>query len=252
MQKEKNVSSDASLKPVEKKTLFRRLLPLLLLAGGFVAFFAAGLDEYLSWDALVDHNEWLLRQVAENAVASFLIYSAAYILVIAFSIPGGTIMTLVGGYLFGTLIGGTATVLGATIGACLVFLAAKTALGGLFREKAGSALLRMEEGFQANALSYLLVLRLVPIFPFWLVNIVPALLEVPLRTYFIGTLVGIIPGTFVYASVGAGLGTLLAQGQTPDLGIIFNLEILLPLIGLSLLSLLPVAYRMIRARQGRA
>jgi uncharacterized membrane protein YdjX (TVP38/TMEM64 family) len=251
VREEETVTSDATLQPVAKKTLFQRFLPLLLLAAGFVAFFAAGLDEYLSWNALVDHNEWLIQQVSDNAIASFLIYSAAYILVVAFSIPGGAIMTLVGGYLFGTLIGGTATVLGATIGACLVFLAARTALGDLFRKKAGGALLRMERGFQENALSYLLVLRLIPLFPFWLVNIVPALLEVPLRTYFIGTLLGIIPGTFVYASVGAGLGTLLAQGRTPDLGIIFNLEIFMPLIGLSLLSLLPVAYRKIKARRDK-
>jgi uncharacterized membrane protein YdjX (TVP38/TMEM64 family) len=101
----------------------------------------------------------------------------------------------------------------------------------------------MEKGLQENALSYLLVLRLVPIFPFFIVNIVPALLGVPLRIYALGTLVGIIPGTFVYASVGAGLGSILDRGETPDFGIIFDPAVLLPLVALSLLALLPVAYR---------
>jgi uncharacterized membrane protein YdjX (TVP38/TMEM64 family) len=108
---------------------------------------------------------------------------------------------------------------------------------------------RMEEGFRADALSYLLVLRLIPIFPFWLVNIVPAFLGVPLRTYVLGTLIGIIPGSFVYASVGNGLGAVFDAGQTPDLGIVFEPAILLPIVGLAVLALLPVAYRKSKARR---
>ena len=109
---------------------------------------------------------------------------------------------------------------------------------------------RMEEGFRRNALSYLLVLRLVPLFPFWMVNLVPAFLGVNLRTYLIGTFLGIIPGGFVYASVGNGLGAVFDAGGTPDLGIIFEPEILIPIIGLALLSLLPIAYRMVRKARG--
>ena len=135
---------------------------------------------------------------------------------------------------------------GATAGATIVFLIARSALGETLRAKAGPRIRRMEEGFRADALSYLLVLRLIPLFPFWLVNIVPAFLGVPVRTYVLGTFIGIIPGSFVYASVGNGLGAVFEAGGTPDLGIIFEPAILLPIVGLAVLALLPVAYRKVR------
>jgi uncharacterized membrane protein YdjX (TVP38/TMEM64 family) len=106
----------------------------------------------------------------------------------------------------------------------------------------------MEQGFRDNALSYLLFLRLIPLFPFWLVNLVPAFLGVPLWTYVIGTFFGIMPGSIVYTSVGNGLGAVFDQGRTPDLSIIFKPEILLPIIGLAVLSLVPVAYKAIKGK----
>ena len=172
---------------------------------------------------------------------------ALYAAVIALSVPGGAILTIAGGFLFGIAPATLYVVVGATIGATIIFLIARTALGDSLRARAGPRIRRMEEGFRADALSYLLVLRLIPIFPFWLVNIVPAFLGVPLRTYVLGTFVGIIPGSFVYASVGNGLGAVFEAGQTPDLGIIFKPEILLPIVGLAALALLPVAYRRYRA-----
>jgi uncharacterized membrane protein YdjX (TVP38/TMEM64 family) len=130
-----------------------------------------------------------------------------------------------------------------------VFLAARTALGDFLRAKAGSGLRRMEDGFRQNAFSYLLVLRLVPIFPFWLVNLVPAFCGVSLRTYALATLIGIVPGSFVFSSVGNGLGALLDRGETPDLMIVFQWEILLPILGLALLALLPILVRKLQARR---
>jgi uncharacterized membrane protein YdjX (TVP38/TMEM64 family) len=140
-------------------------------------------------------------------------------------------------------------VVGATVGATIVFLIARTALGDALRARAGPRVRRMEEGFRSDALSYLLVLRLIPIFPFWLVNIVPAFLGVALRTYVLGTFIGIIPGSFVYASVGNGLGAVFEAGGTPDLGIVFQPAILLPIVGLAVLALLPVGYRRYKARR---
>jgi uncharacterized membrane protein YdjX (TVP38/TMEM64 family) len=136
---------------------------------------------------------------------------------------------------------------GATLGATLLFLLARTAFRELFRAWAGKYLGRLEDGFKRNALSYLLFLRLVPLVPFWLVNLVPALLDVSLRTFVIGTFLGIIPGTLVYASVGNGLGAILAQGGKPDLGIIFSPEILLPILGIAALALVPAIYKRFRA-----
>jgi len=228
-----------------------RLLPLaLLLATGAVAWFGFDVGQYLSFEALKDHREWLLAQVEQRAALTALAFIAVYALTTAFSIPGGAVLTLLGGFLFGTWIGTLYVSIGATLGAVAVFLAARSALGGLLRARVGGALGRMESGFRENALSYMLVLRLVPIFPFWLVNLVPAFLGVRLSTYVIGTSVGIIPGTLVYASVGNGLGAIFDAGGTPDLGIIFKPEILLPILGLAALSLLPVVYK--RWKAGRA
>ena len=167
----------------------------------------------------------------------------AYIAMVAFSLPGGLVATLTGGFLFGTVFGGLLTVFGATIGATAIFLAAKTALGETLREKAGPKLRKLEDGFGKNAFSYMLVLRLVPVFPFFLVNLAPAFLGVPLRTYVVATFLGIIPGTFVFASLGNGLGAVFDAGRDPDLGLIFEPEILGPILALALLALLPVVYR---------
>ena len=231
-----------------RRSALRRLLPVLVLATGFAAFFALGLDRYLSFDALAENRAWLKAQVAANAGLTAVLYVGAYALVAAFSIPGGAILTLLGGFLFGTWLGGAYAVTGATLGAVAVFLAARTALGDALREKAGSAIRRMQDGFNENALNYLFVLRLIPIFPFWLVNLVPAFVGVPLRTYIIGTAFGIMPGALVYASVGNGLGELLAAGERPNLGIIFRPDILGPIVGLAVLALLPVAYKTWRGR----
>jgi len=189
--------------------------------------------------------EWVGRW---GMMAAFA-YGVGYALMTAFSIPGGALSTIVGGYLFGLWLGAASAVVGATIGAIAVFLAARTALGDALRARTGSALRRMEEGFRRDAFSYLLVLRLVPIFPFWLVNLVPAFCGVPLRTYALATLIGIVPGCFVFASVGSGLGAVLDRGETPDLKIIFEWHILLPILGLALLALLPVVVKKVQARR---
>tara|TARA_R110002110_G_scaffold415612_7_gene652389 strand:+ start:196105 stop:196869 length:765 start_codon:yes stop_codon:yes gene_type:complete len=234
-----------------RTVLVRRIVPIAILIAGFVAFFALDLDRFVSLEALKENRETLRMLVSDNGIVAILAFGAIYAVVIAFSLPGGAIMTLTGGFLFGALGGGLIVVVGATIGATALFLVARTALGDVLRAKAGPFLSKMEEGFRSNALSYLLVLRLIPLFPFWLVNLVPAFLGVSTTTYIIGTFVGIIPGTFVYASVGNGLGALIDAGQDPDLGIIFRPEILGPLIGLAVLALLPVIYKRIQARKSR-
>jgi uncharacterized membrane protein YdjX (TVP38/TMEM64 family) len=191
----------------------------------------------------------LLAFVDRHAVLAPLLFMVVYAAVIALSIPGGAVLTMAGGFLFGVALGTLYVVVAATMGASLVFLAAKTALGDSLRRKAGPWMRRMEDGFRENALYYLLFLRLIPIFPFWLVNLVPAFLGVPFPTYVGATLVGIIPGTLVYASVGNGLGAVFDAGQSPDFGIIFRPAIILPIIGLAVLAILPVAYKKIRSNQ---
>jgi len=225
-----------------------RLLPVAILIAGLVAFFALGLDSYLSFEALRQHREELTTFVAGNFAVAALLYLAVYVVIVAFSLPGGAVMSLAGGFLFGVVSGSILTVFGATIGATALFVAARTAFADVMRAKAGSAIRRMRQGFQENAFSYLLFLRLIPIFPFWLVNLVPALLNVRLGVFILATFVGIIPGTIVYVSVGNGLGAIFESGQDPNLGIILQPEILLPLLGLAVLSLVPVLYKRWRGR----
>jgi uncharacterized membrane protein YdjX (TVP38/TMEM64 family) len=178
------------------------------------------------------------------AVFTFIVI---YTAVTALSIPGAVWITLAGGFIFGFWQGVIYVVFAATCGAVLIFLAARYAFADYFHAKAGPAIIRMEDGFRKNALSYLLFLRLVPVFPFWLVNLVPALLGVQLRTYIIGTFFGIIPGSLVFTWVGSGLGAVLDRGEMPNIGIIFEPVVLFPIIGLSLLSIAPVLYKRYRA-----
>lgn len=228
----------------------RRWLPLGVLALGLAGFFAFGLDDYLSFETLRDRHAALTALVAENRWAAAFLYLAIYVLAVAFSIPGATVLTLVGGFLFGILWGSVLVVIGATAGAVCVFLAARTALGDFLRRRAGPWLRRLEAGFRENAFSYMLTLRLLPVAPFWLVNLAPAFLGVSLPTYALTTFIGVIPGTIVYAAIGNGLGATLEAGDDPDLGIIFEPHILLPLVGLALLSLLPVVVKAVRRRRG--
>jgi uncharacterized membrane protein YdjX (TVP38/TMEM64 family) len=227
----------------------RRFLPLAIMLLAIVAAFALGLDDYLSLDQLERHRARLLDVVERHPLSAPLAYMLIYATAVALSIPGGAILTMAGGFLFGVVAGTCYVVIAATVGATIVFLIARTALGDALRRRAGPGMRRMEAGFRENALNYLLFLRLIPVFPFWLVNLVPAFLGVPLTTYVAATLVGIIPGSLVFASVGNGLGAVFASGGTPDLGIIFDPEIILPIVGLAVLAIVPVAYKKIRARQ---
>jgi len=229
---------------------WKRLIPLLVLAVGLIAFFALGLDQYLTFEALKENRAWLLEQVEQSAVLAALVYMGIYIAVVAFSLPGGAVMTIAGGFLFGQWLGTGYVVVAATIGATILFIAAKTALGDMLRERARGFVKKMEAGFREDALSYLLVLRLIPLFPFFIVNLVPAFLGVSLRVFVIATFAGIIPGSFVYATVGAGLGSIFDAGGEFSASGILTPEIITALVGLAVLALLPVAYKRYKAKRG--
>lgn len=236
--------------PPVRSSPVRRFLPLAVLGTGLAAFFALGLQDILSFAALARHRGTLTAFVAEHHGLAALEFMAVYAAAVALSIPGAVVLTIAGGFLFGTGLATLYVVIGATIGAVGVFLAARTALGAVWRARAGPWMARLEAGFRRDAFSYLLVLRLVPLFPFWLVNLVPAFLGVPLRIYAVATLVGIIPGAFVYASVGNGLGAVLDAGATPDLGIIVTPAVLLPILGLAVLALIPVVWKRLKGAGG--
>ena len=186
----------------------RRLLPLGILVAAGIGFVALGGHRYLTFSTLADNRSRLCDLVARWGAGAAILYVLVYAAAVALSVPGGALLTIAGGFLFGTLLGGSCAVLGATIGAGCIFLAARAGLGGL-AQRAGPLFAKLEAGFAADAFNYLLVLRLVPLFPFWLVNLVPALAGVGLPTFLLATFLGIIPGTFVYASIGNGLGKVV-------------------------------------------
>ena len=223
--------------------LYARFIPIVFLLCGLVLFFAQGWHHYFTFASLKSHRELLLAYVHAHPFLSAAIFFAVYAGVVSCSIPVGTPLTVTGGFLFGWLEGGSLSIVAATIGATLIFLATKTALADLLRAMAGETLVKMEDGLRKNAVFYLLFCRLVPVFPFFLVNIAAGLLDAPFVTYVVATFFGEMPVIFVYASLGSGLGKLFDRGQKPDLHLFTQPEVLLPLMGLALLVILPVLWR---------
>jgi uncharacterized membrane protein YdjX (TVP38/TMEM64 family) len=212
-----------------------------------------GLASYLSLETLRTHREALTAWVAAHAVLAGAAYVGVYAVSVAFSLPGAVFLTLAGGFLFGAAFGTALTVTGATIGAVLIFLFAKSMFGENALDRFGEPARKLAEGIRRNAASYLLVLRLVPLFPFFLVNLVPAFVGVPLTTYVVTTFFGIIPGTAVFSLAGAGLGSVLDQGGAITPGSILTPEIIAGLVGLAVLSLAAIPIRKkLEARQPEA
>ena len=219
---------------------FKRYLPLLVLVVAVVAVFASGVTRYLNLTALQANEAALRGFVSANLPVALVTFITVYAVATAVSLPGALVLTLAGGYLFGTWLGGGATVIGATVGAVLVFYAVRTSLGQALRDRAeasGGRLKAVIDGVQAGAFGYILTLRLIPLAPFWLVNVAAALAHAPLRAYALATFLGIMPATFIYSGIGAGIGELLARGEAPDLGVIFSPKVLAPLVALGLLTL---------------
>ncbi len=230
----------------------KRFLPLVVLIVAVIAVFASGVTQYLNLEALQANEAGLRSFVDDNLVLALLAFAAVYAIATAVSLPGAVILTLAGGYLFGTWVGGAATVIGATVGAIAVFYAVRTSLGEALRAKAeasGGLLKKVIDGVGQGAFGYILTLRLIPLAPFWLVNVAAALAHAPLRAYALATFFGIMPGTFIYSGIGDGIGALVARGETPDLGVIFEPKVLLPLVALGLLSLGTTLYQ---RRKGQA
>lgn len=220
-----------------------RYLPVLLLLLGLGAFFALGGDRYLDLNYLQAHQAALKMRIAQNFFVSALLYFLLYVLLVMFSVPGAIVMTVAGGYFFGWIAGGMLTVTAASTGAVIVFLAARYAFREVFEKRAGAWLKKLETGFRAHEFSYLMSLRLVPIFPFFVVNVVPAFLGISLRNYALGTIIGIIPGSLVYSLLGSGLDQILARDEPLSLNTLITPELWLAFLGLGGLALAPVMLR---------
>lgn len=205
------MTMDAGTQP--QAGMIRRFAPLIAVALVLGFVLAMGWHRHLSLESVANNRDALKATIAGNWIVSYLAYILLYAAVVAASIPGALVLTLSGGLLFGWALGGAAAVIGATLGAIAIFIIARSALGDSLASKAGPWLESLRDGFKQDALSYLLFLRLVPAFPFWLVNLAPPLLGVPLTTFAIGTFLGIIPGTFAYASAGASLDSVIVNAK---------------------------------------
>lgn len=236
--------------PANGRSIFKRLAPVLVIIGLAVSFFALGLDEYVNLETLAAHHSTLSQFVDDHfliAAISFVLFYAAFV---AISIPGAAVITVASGFLFGTLLGGSLTIIGATAGATAIFLIARTAVGDLLKRYAEGMMAKMAEGFRKDAFNYLLALRLMPVFPFFVVNVAPAFLGVRLPTFVLATFLGIAPATFVFASVGAGLGSVIARGDEISLENVMTPQIITALVGIAMLALIPVGVK--RWRSWRA
>ncbi|WP_245943948.1 TVP38/TMEM64 family protein [Acuticoccus kandeliae] len=249
---------------VPARPWWRRLLPLAVVGAAMVLFYVFDLHEHISLQEIIRRHEKLEALERDRTFMMVFAYLALYVLAVAVSFPGASLLTILGGLLFGPVLATLLTVVAATAGGAIIFLAAKTSLGAMLRARAGRFSQRLAEGFEADAFSYLLFLRLIPLFPFWLINVAPALFNVSLRTFVAATAIGIVPGTFAYALLGSGLkGVIKAQERANpgcadagtckvDLGALFSPGLIAAIVLLSLVALVPVFWKRWRTRNAAA
>lgn len=242
-----------------------RWLPLGCLIALMGFGFAQGWHQLLTLDSLVGQRAALQVFLDTHYLHSLLVYMAGYAAVVAISLPGAAVLTILGGLLFGWLVGGVATVVAATLGATVVFLIARSSFGTALRAKAGPMVTKIADGFQEDAFHYLLFLRLVPIFPFWLINLAPALLGVSTRHFVLGTMLGILPATFAFAFIGSGLDSVIeaqraASGCAPgdtscqvslSLSALVTPQLLIAFAALGVVALIPPSLKYLRGSKTR-
>lgn len=233
--------------------MLKRFLPLIVLVLLVAAAFAAGVGRYLSLHELAARRAELEALVQAHLWLGLAAFTAVYAAAVALSLPSALVMNLAGGLLFGPWLGALASVVGVTAGSLAVFVIVRTSLGSLLRERAeaaGGRLRAVMEGMAAGAFGYVLTLRLLPIFPLWLVNLAAALAHAPIHPYALATVIGVVPSTLIFSHLGAGLGRLLAAGQTPTAASLMRADVLGPLLALGLLALAATLVQ--RRRAGKA
>jgi uncharacterized membrane protein YdjX (TVP38/TMEM64 family) len=257
---------DPSAKTPAAKPLWLLRLAIVAVFIGLIALaYASDLHRQLSLDTLVRHRAAIDAFIAAHYIAALAIYVGVYVATVSLSIPAALLLTIAGGILFGPIAGPLAAIAGSSGGATVVFLIAKTALGESLVRRAGPFAERFADGFKADAFSYLLFLRLVPIFPFWLVNLAPALFGIGAQTFILATVIGVAPAAFAYGFVGAGLDSVIAAQETAfkeclstgaaDCRLNFDLrdavtpQLLVALAALGVVALIPVAVRRWRGRK---
>ena len=230
--------------------LVRRFGPLALILAALIAAWASGLTHDLSLHALRTRREALEAAVHAHPLLAVGTYVGIYVLVVGLSLPAALVMTLTGGLLFGGVVGGLAAAIGCTLGSTVIFWVCRTAIGDALRARAGPTVARIEEGVRRDAFSYVVILRLIPVTPLWLANLALGFVDIPTTTYVTASFIGILPVSLVYAGLGSNLNLLFAKHQRPDLHLVMQPQVLLPLAGLALLALAPILLRRFRRDRG--
>ena len=237
---------DANDTGKKDKPILVKLWPMYIILAGLAFAISQGWHTQLSPEALGKNAVYLNNLVEQNFWLVLIAFIGIYIAATAFMVPASA-LTIGGGFLFGIYYGAPATIIGATIGACVLFTAAKTSIGETLKSIAGPFVGKMEKGFNENALSYLFTLRLIPIFPFAVVNIAPAILGAKFRDYFISTFFGIMPGTVAYSLIGSGLReTLLSAGENADVGALVaeaGKNFIPAFFALAIVAMIPTLYK---------
>ena len=219
---------------------------LIVLVVLVVVAVLSGATDRVSLGELKARREELVAFVDAHWLASITIFAVLYTVVVALSLPLALVLTLTGGFLFGPIIGALLSVSSATLGSTVFFLACRTAFGDTLAKRAGPTVNKLAAGFRRDAFSYLFTLRILPVAPLLLINIAAGLARVKVGTFMLASLIGMAPGSFVYSFLGSGLGAVFERGDEPNLSIIAEPRILLPLIGLAILALLPAIVRLFR------
>lgn len=245
--------------PRKRRRWALRLLPVAGLLLAALAIVATGLHEAVGIDAVMARRDQLRGFVDSRPLLAALGYAGIYVAFVALSLPGAWWLSVMGGFLFGWLAGGALAVVCATIGAILIFLAARTSVGESLVRRAGPRLTRFLAAFRRDAFAYLLIMRLLPVIPFWVNNLAPALVGARLSNFAAATFVGIIPVTFAFAFAGEGLDAMMAEERAdqaacraaghascaPSLGLedLLTPQLMIAIGVISLLSLLPILFR---------
>ena len=241
-------------------TPLRKWLPVGIIALVFGTAWYAGWFDYVSLSSIIMHRETLAGFVSDNFVLGIAGFIVIYAALVAISFPGASLLTIAAGFLFGGLTGGLATVVGATLGAAIIFEIAKSSFGDTLEKGTGKFVEKMRKGFQEDSFLYLLTLRLTPVFPFWVINIVPALLNMRLGPYVLATFLGIIPGTLAYSYIGSGLDSVIMAQEHANPGCaaagtcevdpstLITKDVIIAMVALGIISLLPVVVKKLRRK----
>jgi uncharacterized membrane protein YdjX (TVP38/TMEM64 family) len=235
-----------------QRRVWRRFLPFGVVLTGLAIGYVMGWHQFLTLEYLAHSRDMLRMHVSAMPVLSAVLFMLLYAFAVAFSFPAASILTIFAGFLFGWLQGGVMVAFAATAGATAIFLAARSAFGDFLREKVGGRVKKLADGFEKDAFGYLLVLRLAPIFPFFLMNIAPALFKVPLRSYVAATFFGILPGVFAYSYLGQGIDSVIESAKTAGreaaVSDLVTPQITAAFVILAVVAALPVVIRRLRAR----